>query len=525
MAGLLKQLQRNKPRQPQEERRAVVRSSTIDSADALDGDALLQDETLFTEQKEAPARSAAKTGAGGGRSVRGATLNSSLKKLAPDLESAPWWLTEERVTNPQVESVVAAALRSIEPDKLAGAPEDAWERAIQESLLRATDALKDEIRVSRKLLEQAENELYALLRGKGPLEPLFEDEFVTAVFVDRHDAVRAVRNGHAIETPFRFPSAESYRIFLRALTVTAGASEDQQKALIDLTLNDQWGSRLNILNAAGHDGDQARLCFRIPRAQPISLFDVLQTKTLPATVAAWLAELIALGETNILVAGPKNSGKTVLVTALVSAIGSDERIAVIEEVPEVLTPHVHLERLMVNRAARITASDLLRAAYNRAPHRLVLGELSTESASEFLNALECGFAGSFGSILAETPLDALWRFADLAASELKGPFESVMRRVSRSIQLVVTVKRIDGSPCLFEMSEVEGCANGEFQLRPLVRFSGVVNGKRQWRLQAKQSRLIARLKEQGLHLMPGPGLLGPEDFTETVRTDHEEGVS
>ncbi len=524
MAGLLKQLQRNKTREPQEDRRAVVRSSTADAdSGQLDGDALLSDDSLFQEALD-NARPTEPSSAPTHRPPRGATLNTSLKKLAPDLESTPWWLTEERVSNPQVESVVAAAVRSIDLARLAGAEEAAWERAIQESLIRATDALKDEIRVSRKLLEQAENELYALLRGKGPLEPLFEDESVSAVFVDRHDTVRAVRNGHAIETPFRFCSAETYRLFLQALLVSAGAADLSHKTVIDLVLQDRWASRMNVLSATANE--EARMCFRIPRNQPISFFDVLQTKTLPATVAAWLAELVALGEANILVAGPKNSGKTVLLTALVSAVGSDERIAVVEEFPEVFTPHTHLERLSPRRSENLTASDLIRTAYNRAPHRLVVGDVNLETAPEFLSALESGYAGSFGVILAESPADAAWRFADLAAAQLKGPFESTMRRVSRAVQLILTVKRIEGAPCLFDMSEMEGCSETEFHVRSLVRFSGVVNGKRQWRLQTRQSRLFTRLREQGLNLIPGPGLLAPDDQTQVVtKSENGEGES
>lgn len=526
MPGLLKQLQRHKPPAQKEERGAVLRSSRVEAASEAPSqdfllnsgftsrDDLTSDEPFFEEPRGKKAGSQANP-----------TINSAIRALRPDIDSSPWWLTEEQKSSPQVESVVAAAIRFLDVERLAIADERTVKHLVQQALQRATEELKD-VRMTRKNIEQAELEMISLVTSKGPLEALFEDSSVSDVFIDRHEHIRAIRRGHAVETPFRFASAEVYQLFVTSLLRREGRSLSAQHPVVDCILEDKWRTRVNVLDASLVEGDEPRICFRIPRVQPISFFDVLQTKTLPATVAAWMAELVALAEANILVVGPEGAGKTVMTTAMLSAVGSDERVITIEDVPEIFAPNIHLEKLIVRPGANetdrgVTESDLLRVAMRRSPHRIVVGEIHDEVSSLFLNALESGYSGSMATILGDTTDDAIWRLVDMIASHTHAPFDSIVRRVSRALNICVAMRKIDGQPCLDEICEIAPHPKGGFEALPLVRFAGVAKGRRQWQLQAKSSRWLYRLRQKGLNLMPGPNLLAAEEAFVADETEEE----
>ena len=203
-----------------------------------------------------------------------------------------------------------------------------------------------------------------------------------------------------------------------------------------------------------------------------------------------------------------------MTTALLSAVGSDKRVVTVEEVPEIFVPSNHVERLMARPAAPdgsggIGVCDLLRAALRRAPHRVVLGEIKGEEGKLFLNALEAGHSGSIATLHADNTEDALWRFLDVVSGFDRSPEKNLMRRIGRSLNIVVVMRIVDGSPCLIELAEVSTNESGTFAVLPLVRFIGVFEGKRRWQILTESSYWIDYIQAKDVALRPGPGLVGP----------------
>ncbi len=431
-------------------------------------------------------------------------------------DNLPWWLKDERKTTPQVELLVPAARKMLN-DVLPAETDIQIDmaEAVKKAVQLAAAALSGEIRITPSDQDQAEKELLSLLRGKGPLQALYDDPSVTDIFIDNHKSIKVIRRGQAIETPFYFRSAEEYKAYTSGMLQQVDRVLNMSSPIVDCVLPDAWRSRINAVDATVVDGDEPRICIRVPRLQQITFYDILQTKTLPATLAAWLAEVIATGEANILVLGATGSGKTVMTTALLSAVGSDERIITIEDVPEVFVPTAHLEKLVARPAnaqgqGEVKMPQLLRAALRRAPHRIVVGEIRDEEARLFLRALETGHAGSIATIHAESGKDALWRLLDLVQAYESSPQESIQRRIGRALHLMIAMKKIQGKPCLTEVSEVMPAENGDFRVAELVKFVGIKDGKRQWRLMRTRSHWLDKIRERGLDLQPGPGLLPPE---------------
>jgi len=528
VSGLLRQLQRNKGKTQQEERGAVLRSSISQGAMEVGDESeepitVTPEVSYHREPSWVRALTEELSDASTEKPKRPPTLHNSLKTEKAEFQSAPWWLKDGGEQNPQVDSLAAVAVESIlSKGKLPTHRAD-WKPLIETAISGASEELKDEVRLSRRLLEQVEHVLLELVSGKGPLEPLFQDALVSEIFVDHHEFVRVIRSGHAIETPLRFFSKDAYEIFIRSLLAHSNREISESCPVVDLVLDDKWQTRVNIVHPIIAGGDEPKICFRVPRYQAISFFDILQTKTLPATLAAWLAELVALGEANILVTGMEQSGKTVFTTALLSAVGSDERIIAIEKFPEIFVPNGHFERLVSHRQGErgefLDGNELLSLALRRAPHRLVMTLLDANTSADFLDALETGLSGSIASILGADAIDALWRLADyVAGTQMRTPVETIVRRLSRSIQLVITTRRDETGPCLYQVAEVLPSLETEFRLLPLVEYVGIASGKRHWQLKVRQSYWLSKLKEQGLHLVPGPGLLGPDDSIEQKRT-------
>jgi len=440
---------------------------------------------------------------------------SATRRVVAEGET-PDWMTSVPQSSPNVEllaPLARAKLNEVLP------ADDSIEidlaTAVKQAVELAADELANEARFTKKDLELTEKELLSLLTGKGPLEPLYHDPAVTDIFIDDYKSIKVIRRGKALETPFRFRSSEEYRLFVTSMLQSVDRALNLSTPIVDCVLNDEWRSRVNAIDSSVVDGQDPRICIRVPRLQQVSFYDILQSKTLPAPLAGWLAELVALGEANILVIGPTGSGKTVMTTALLSALGANERVITIEDVPEIFVSTAHLEKLVSRPAnaqgeGEVSMSSLLKAALRRAPHRIVVGEIRDEEGRLFLKALETGHAGSIATLHAETPSDGLWRLLDVVSAYEKAPQDSIMRRIGRSLHIIICVKKVDGKPCVVEVAEVGQAVNGEFAVTPLVQFNKVVNGKREWKLVSTRSHWMDILRDRGMALGPGPGLIGPE---------------
>lgn len=477
-----------------------------------------------TSAERSDSHSGLRSGATKVRIVQSADSSARIKKKKPDIfdESLPWWLTEPSASTPHVDQLVPAARRALNDLLSENFTRDELADAIKKAVAVAAEKLSAEIRFSSKDIHDSIHELTSLMMGKGPLQALYDDPAVTDIYLDRFDSIKCVRRGQALETPFRFRSRNEYDAYVSGMLQSVDRVLNMTSPIVDCVLADQWRSRINAVHSSLLDGPDSSLVLRIPRMQQISFYDLLRTKTLPATLAAWLAELVSCGEANILVIGPTGSGKTTMTTALLSAVGSDERIVTIEDVPEIFVPTSHIEKLVsrpdnAQGEGAIGIDHLLRAALRRAPHRIVVGEIRDKEGPLFLKALETGHMGSVATIHAEGGRDGLWRLLDVVQAHEKSPQESIQRRIARSLHVLVSMRKINGRPCLMEVTEVLPPIGGEFVIRQLVKFDGEAHGKRQWRIMSAHSEWVDRLAARGMELQAGPALLPVEKGDERKR--------
>ena len=106
---------------------------------------------------------------------------------------------------------------------------------------------------------------------------------------------------------------------------------------------------------------------------------------------------------NIVVSGPTGSGKTTWTKALIREIPSDERLVTIEDAKElVMDRHPNHVRLFYSKddqgVARVTPKQLLEACLRMKPDRILLAELRSEEAFDYLRNVNSGHPGSITSV-------------------------------------------------------------------------------------------------------------------------------
>jgi type IV secretion system protein VirB11 len=106
---------------------------------------------------------------------------------------------------------------------------------------------------------------------------------------------------------------------------------------------------------------------------------------------------------NIVVSGATGSGKTTWTKALIQEIPQDERLLTIEDACElVLDSHPNHVRLFYSKddqgLARVTPKQLLECCLRMRPDRILLAELRSEEAFDYLRNVNSGHPGSITSV-------------------------------------------------------------------------------------------------------------------------------
>jgi len=106
---------------------------------------------------------------------------------------------------------------------------------------------------------------------------------------------------------------------------------------------------------------------------------------------------------NIVVSGPTGSGKTTYTKALIREIPAEERLITIEDARElVLDRHPNHVRLFYSKddqgISHVTPKQLLESCLRMKPDRILLAELRSEEAFDYLRNVNSGHPGSITSV-------------------------------------------------------------------------------------------------------------------------------
>lgn len=431
-----------------------------------------------------------------------------------EVDDLPAWMSTNTSRVAQLNALVPMARRLLQQSSQKDASGRELEVLIKRAVSMAVHELSGEMSITSRDALEATRELLTLVRGKGPLQPLFDDPLVTDIFIDDWDKVRCKRKGKSLETPCIFRTPADYEALCSSILEQANERLTAQRPRVDVVLADEWNSRVNLVHGSMRGESKPGIAIRIPRLRSATMYDLLRSQTLPAPVAAWLSEYMAFGELSTLIIGPTGSGKTTCATALINAVGSDDRVLLLEHLPEIRPASCHVERLRISHPwseikSGIGVAEVVDVVRARGPHRVVWGEIRERDRTSFIELLADGYSGSVATMCGEDSYEALHRLA--RGAEGVSTTASLATTVSRSIGLVLRLQNIAGKSCLMELSEVVPSYGSQTSLRTLIRYEGESNGRRVWRMVASTGGVLDVMAARGVEIPLGPALLPPQE--------------
>lgn len=251
--------------------------------------------------------------------------------------------------------------------------------------------------------------------GAGPLEPLLRDPCVTDVLVNGPREVWVDRGQGLERTAVRFADDAAVRRLAQRLAARTGRRLDDAQPWVDARL--EGGVRLHAVLPPVAPGGTC-LSLRVPRRRVFALDELVAVGTLPPDGAALLLQLVT-ARVAFLVSGGTGTGKTTLLSALLSLVDPGDRVLLVEDACELAPDHPHVVRLEarpanVEGAGAVSLRDLVRQALRMRPDRVVVGEVRGGEVVDLLAALNTGHEGGCGTVHANSAHDVPARLEALA---------------------------------------------------------------------------------------------------------------
>lgn len=257
--------------------------------------------------------------------------------------------------------------------------------------------------------------------GVGPLESLLALPGVTDVLVNAHDSVWIDRGQGVEKVDMDLGSEEAVRRLATRLALTCGRRLDDAQPFADGRITRDDGSVLRI-HAVLAPLAKSGTCIsvRVLRQARLSLDDLIQSGTVPEDIAPALRNIINQRR-SFLVVGGTGTGKTTLLSAMLTEVPADQRIICIEDTAELHPGHPSTINLVsrqanVEGAGAVSMADLLKQSLRMRPDRIVVGEIRGAEVVDLLAAMNTGHDGGAGTIHANSISEVPARMEALAAT-------------------------------------------------------------------------------------------------------------
>lgn len=377
--------------------------------------------------------------------------------LPPELESE----FDENFHEAQ-QQVAEELFEEIRPEELPltypplEADREEYEELVRDAVRRAKPR-----RVDRDaLIEVMTDEVVAL----GPIENYLDDPETETVYVNRFDSL-VLRRGRDIVQP---EHAFSHPQFLELAAHRLLDSRDPEVLTDEIHFDD--GTRVHVtLPPITVDGPV--LTFRKPPANHPSLVDLSEEGVLSEGMRSFLSRSVETGR-SILVAGPTSSGKSTLLGSLAREIPDASRIVAVEQISQLDLPQQGVVRLESRPEAGFDLEEVLEAAVEMHPQRVILDECRGGEAYTWVSSAASATEGSMATVHGVNASDALGRLESLC---LLGSGDisprGLREQIARAVDLVVVIHRVgDGTFRVKQIAEVQGVDLDAFRLNDVFYY-------------------------------------------------------
>lgn len=383
----------------------------------------------------------------------------------------------------------------------ATALDDAFVDQVRERLLSEGGALTDTriataVRETGRVLGpvgsvRAAQHVKAQLTGLGPLEPLLPASGLSDLYVNGHENVFVETLDGIQRVASPFTGEAQLRALAVRLVTAAGRRLDDGHPCVDVQT--ATGLRVHaVIPPVSTGGTLLSIRFRAP--QRLSLTDLVASGTVHPFTADVLTDAMA-ARVNLMISGATGSGKTTVLSALLSQCPAEQRIVLVEDAAELNPEHPHVVGLQsrqenVEGAGSVDLADLVRQALRMRPDWLVVGECRGAEVRELLTALNTGHSGA-GTVHANSARAVPARLAALGSLAGLGR-EAVDLQAASALDLVA---HVDRAPAGRRLSELCVLAREDGVLRTLPALSTTDGHPAQGPGWPRLAQLLARGRE------------------------------
>ena len=323
-------------------------------------------------------------------------------------------------------------------------------------------------------------ELFHSIRKLDVLEELLENPDITEIMINGEKGIFIEREGKLEAFSEGKISKERMEELVVKITAMSNRIVNEANPLTDARLGD--GSRVHVAVSPVALDSPVITIRKFPK-NPITLEDLLEKGSFNEEIAQFL-KMAVMAKYNIFVSGSTGSGKTTLLNVLSDFIPNNERIITIEDTAELQIRNVpNLVRLesrnsVVEGCREITIRDLLRASLRMRPDRVIVGEVRGAETVDMLQAFCTGHDGSLSTGHGNSTKDMLYRLETMVMMGMDIPVTAIRRQIASGIDLMIHLGRLrDKRRVLLEISEIDGCRDGEIMINPLYCFQELSGNK------------------------------------------------
>ena len=320
------------------------------------------------------------------------------------------------------------------------------------------------LRVPEHQVAQLQAFLRSDLIGLGVIDLYLADKQIEDIFIDRFDTMDVIKEGQKIRVnPAPFASEEDMYTWLQARVFAPINKEfNRSNPAENAILPD--GSRLIALTEP--ISPNTSIAVRRHKKEVFSTVEAyMQTGIAPLSFFADMDQWVKQRR-NMIMSGATGSGKTTMVNVAGSMVPYDERVITLEDTPELQIQHPRVKPLYTyEKGARagsevssdIPMSDLLRYSLRMKPDRIVVGEVRDRETFDMLDILNTGHAGSFTTLHANSPVDALTRLQMMSSRHpARGNLDqsTLQDLIASVIDILVQIRNLGGERRVIAVEQV-----------------------------------------------------------------------
>jgi type IV secretory pathway ATPase VirB11/archaellum biosynthesis ATPase len=293
-----------------------------------------------------------------------------------------------------------------------------------------------------------------LVEGRfGPLDPLLSEDLEEIMVKGVGEPVFVYdRSEGTEETNLSVTSSEYFLELANRMLAPLGrrvnSSNPRETGVLDS------GDRISV--AVPPYSRDFVLSIRKYSVEPFTIPDLIGKGMLTCEAAAFLWMVMEVGNINLGVVGNTGSGKTTLLNALTRFIPKNNRLIMVEDIPEIKPLQKQTVGLLSNRSLGLSMRDAILDSLRLRPDRVIIGEVRRDSEVEALreSCLAGHAMGTYFTYHAESSKWAYRRLVHQGFPEYDLPSISlvvVCRRHEKSGKILREVTEISGKTPVFRL--------------------------------------------------------------------------